>query len=298
MGAASPRHTLAFLAAAIALCGLWAAFGGAAVHGPTVLILTALVLVLGLPHGALDLWLARRAGLWSGSGGFVRFHAAYLALAASVVSAFLLVPTAALIGFLGLSVWHFSDDWRELAPAIRVPLASSIVLVPCLSHPSEAGAIFAAVTGSAVIPAVMPPLTVTVGAAFLALVLLVAARRNPASAIEAATVVLLGVVLPPLVFFAAYFVLLHGPRHMLRHRSLLGGRASRFGVLFYTAAALLIVLGLGLALGRAAPVSLADETLRTLFVGLAALSVPHAFLIEHERHVAPSGQPVRFARAA
>ena len=286
------HHSTAFLATAVLLALGWLAIGPSVSGQAAVLVLLGGALVLGLPHGALDLWIAGRQGMLQGARGWLGFHAGYLAIAGLVVAAFLLAPGFALLGFLLLSLWHFADDWAArggkggLPKPIAIGCASAIVLVPTAAHPGEVAAIFAAIMGEPV-----PDLG---GARYLAglttgwvvggsLVAAVAIDRR--AGLEAAAVALLAFVLPPLAFFAAYFTLLHGPRHLIRHGALTGGRHGRITLAAYAALAFALVAGLGVWLARAEPQALGAEAIRAAFVGLAALTVPHALLLERDKRL-------------
>ena len=282
--------------AAVAVAVRWA--GGWDVNtGATLPVLAAVALIAGLPHGALDPWISHRAGLWRGVSGFVRWHAIYVAIAAAVVVAFLVAPSLALFGFLALSVYHFSGDWngeeagfRALPRGLRLVAATTVVIVPSVAHPEAVATIFAAIMRSAP-PAgpidlpygIMLPtlwlLAGTIGAAWWI------DRR---AGLEIAVVVALAVALPPLAFFLAYFAGLHSPRHMLRERDAVPGGRAMLGVLFYTLLALGLCAGVTVwAFGGEleALASGADgEVLRAVFIGLAALTLPHVLLVERASH--------------
>ena len=289
MPRAARLHTPVFLGLAALVAAGWLLAGQGAGSGPAVFVLGALVLVLGLPHGALDLWIAARqrrfgeAGRFT-RGGLVRFHAEYLSLAAAVIAAFAALPTLALVGFLLLSLWHFADDWRGLPTPVRLGCASIVVLVPTLFHPGEVAAIFAAVTGreAGAVPALpyvfwMVSGWIVVGSAVLA------GLTHWRAGAEAAALAALAALLPPLVFFATYFTLLHGPRHLMRHAPLVAGRRARLVLAGYTVAALGIVAGFGAWLASGDDLGVTDDVLRAVFAGLAALTVPHALLMEADK---------------
>jgi Brp/Blh family beta-carotene 15,15'-monooxygenase len=297
---AARLHSNGFLILAALLGMGWALLGGGGLGQASVLALAAASLVLGLPHGALDLWVAARSGRFGQGGrftrrGFVRFHVAYLALAGLVVASFVLLPALSLACFLVLSCWHFADDWRRLPPGIRFGCGGLIVLAPTLFHPREVASIFEAITGIVVeVPVILPYPFLLVSLWLIAGAVVGAAAMDRRAGLEVAAVVLLAFVLPPLVFFAAYFALLHGPRHMLRHGGLIGGRRARLVLTAYTGAALALVVALG-TLVASQEASLTDDALRALFVGLAALTVPHALLMEHDKRLGGVGKvlPVR-----
>ena len=283
------RHSDLFLAAAAIIAAASLLGAGA----PPLPLLLAAVLLLGLPHGALDLWIAGRAG--AGARGWLRFHLGYLGIAGVVVSTFLLVPVAATAAFLAFSVWHFADDWRGspacLAQPHRIALASAVVLAPLAFHPSETLALLAEVAARE--PPAWPGTALRAIALAVPLVAVLAALRSHRRAgAEGLAVIALACTLPPLGFFASYFVLLHGPRHVLRHApSLPAGAGPRAAL--YAGVAIALVLVLGSALGAGAATE--GLAVRSIFVGLAALSVPHALLVEVAR--GHDAAPARLAEA-
>jgi len=116
-----------------------------------------------------------------------------------------------------------------------------------------------------------------VGAAF-------ALRRRPTDALEILLAATLALVAPPLVFFVLYFCALHSARH-LRHgfaEERGGGRLALLITVVYTVVPILAV-GILTAVfaGDFAPGgSLAsDWIIRLVFIGLAALTVPHMMVI-------------------
>ncbi len=247
-----------------------------------VLLLIGAVLLFGLPHGAMDLMISKDAGLWSDRGGFVRFHLVYLGLAASTVAAFIALPALALGAFLLISLWHFAEDWPCLPRPLRLGAASVIILGPTISHPQEVARIFETVSGLSVsLPGALPGLPVAAAFVVIGGSLLLALRYDRRAGLEIAAVAALSVLLPPLLFFAAYFTLLHSPRHLLRHRELVDGPGGRVVVGIYTALAMGVVIALAFFLPGEIVTSWNGAGIRALFVGLAALTLPHMLLLEY-----------------
>ena len=289
MKAIARHHTPVFLGLAALVALGWLAVGASASSAPVIAGLGALVLILGLPHGALDLWVASRQARWGADGRFrpggaLRFHAEYLALAGAVLAAFAFAPTLALIGFLFLSVWHFADDWRGPPMPVRLGCASIVVIVPTLFHGAEVAAIFAAVTGREALPIgpVAYPFWL-VSAWIITGSVGLAAMTDRRAGAEAGALAVLAAVLPPLVFFATYFTLLHGPRHLMRHGALVAGPGARWVVAGYTLAALVLVGVAGVMLASRTDLTMSGDLLRAIFAGLAALTVPHAVLMEADK---------------
>ena len=250
--------------------------------GAERLAVLALVIGLGVPHGALDGEVARpllrpRWGRW----WFGAFAVPYLATAGAVLLAWRLAPEATLAGFLATSVWHFGSEdapgraWEALVRG-GLPIAA-----PTLLQPHATAEVLGVVAG---VPLDGPPAWLLAAAwtwavAVLAWVALGRPRR--AVLLEGAALLLAFAVLAPLTAFALYFVALHAPRHM---RELASDRARAPRVSGMGSAALrsLPVLGLTLCLGALLwPLydgKPPDRLLALTLQGLAALTLPHMAL--------------------
>jgi Brp/Blh family beta-carotene 15,15'-monooxygenase len=108
-------------------------------------------------------------------------------------------------------------------------------------------------------------------------------RRDRLTALEFAAVGILAFVAPPLLAFTLFFCGMHGARHILRSFSYSGRDSWRLVSL----AASLPMLGVGLASAGAWHVlkdtPLDARVVQIVFVGLAALTVPHMALVERVR---------------
>ncbi len=250
------------------------------------LVALAAVIVLGVPHGALDgavaapLLRPRYGQMWFGV-----FAVPYLGLAALILLAWQLAPLTTLAGFLALSVLHFGEEdagpGRPFEALVRggVPIA-----LPALLRPEETAGIFAVV---ARVP--MPQLPgwwVATAWLWLALAALWLATDPPRRTVLAEIALLAAAfwLLPPLTAFTLYFVGLHGPRHI---RALVRDptKAPSVNTTGKAVLAALPVFFLTLLLGAAlwplyAPGSPdAPSTLLTLTLQmLSALTVPHILL--------------------
>jgi Brp/Blh family beta-carotene 15,15'-monooxygenase len=108
-------------------------------------------------------------------------------------------------------------------------------------------------------------------------------RRDHLTAFEFAAVGLLAFVAPPLLAFTLFFCGMHGARHILRAFRYSGRDSWRF--LGWVALLPMFGVGLGSAVGwyclQDAPLD--ARLVRIVFVGLAALTVPHMVLVERVR---------------
>ena len=289
--AASPE-TWVFLALGGFMVALWPGAGAPA--APALLVVLALaVAVTGLPHGALDPWLARQSGLWRTRRGLVAFHLAYVALAALVLVAWRWLPGPSLALFLAISAWHFAGDWRGHLPgAARAVAGGALLALPAWRWPGEVQAIFVMLSGAdgaavAEALATMAPWL----AAGMAIVAAFALRRSLTTAIELAAITALALLLPPLLFFIVYFCALHSLRH-LRHAALgadAGARRRMAGVAVgYTLLALVLAAVAWPWLARAGDARPVPGTplAQLVFIGLAALTLPHMLVVMHAERAA------------
>lgn len=246
------------------------------------------VIVLGIPHGALDgavaapLLRPRFGRAWFGV-----FAIPYLGLSALVLLAWQILPFATLAGFLAMSVLHFGEEdagpGRPIEALVRGGLP---VALPALLRPEETAQIFSVVTRMP-----MPQLpTWWSAAAWLWLALTMAwllARRAPPVVLgELIVLAATFLILPPLTAFTLYFVGLHAPRHMqalVRDPIRAPGvdtmeRAVRASLPIF---ALTLLLGAGLWPLYASGSSDASANLLTVTLQmLSALTVPH-LLLDH-----------------
>jgi Brp/Blh family beta-carotene 15,15'-monooxygenase len=251
-----------------------------------VVVLAIAVALTGLPHGALDPWVAWRAGLWRTPFGFAAFHVAYVALAAGVLALWQLAPGASLALFLAISAWHFGGDWqKELNVWARAVSGLALLALPAWAAPEEVSGIFALLSGeqgrvlAGWLGLAAPWLALAAAASAL-----LALPRSPAAAIELGAVGALALLLPPLVFFLVYFCALHSPRHLRiaaqsadpGQRRRMMGIAAAYTALTLGAAALLWPW---LAGGAASTATLESHLIRIVFIGLAALTWPHMIVV-------------------
>ncbi|KQV25942.1 Brp/Blh family beta-carotene 15,15'-dioxygenase [Yonghaparkia sp. Root332] len=241
-----------------------------------------LAALLGIPHGALDPLVARRLGLWRGPVGFGVFNLVYTAAAVAVIGLWLVAPLPSLVLFLVVSAVHFGGDWmRERSPWLRSLAGAALLSLPAFRDEDAVAGLYATLAGegarsvAAAQAAIgLPLLVLLLGLAVLA------ARRAPHEAVELGLVALLALTTPPLVFFIVYFCTLHSARHLregfveerAQPRRLTALVVVAYTVIPLAAAALFLTATAGTA-------SLDDQLLRVVFIGLAALTVPHMALI-------------------
>lgn len=276
------------VAATVALLG----FSGARL--PSVIevaLLAGAVLLLGVPHGAMDVLHARYAHGLDRPARWFAFLALYALVALAVVAAWFYAPTFSLIALLVISAGHFSGDLGPGSPlALRCVHGAAPVCLPALLHREELGVLFSALAPASAAATLAAGLAAFAGPLLIASVgcVLACARRHRVAALEVAATAAISSAAPPLTGFVVYFCLMHSWRHVDRTRRL------------YSTTARTMLWAAGLptlataAAGAAAwflidPASVESGLLQVVFVGLAALTVPHMILIERVRWAGWSG---------
>ena len=247
----------------------------------SLLLAVALIALVGLPHGALDPVVAHRHGLITNIPSGIRFTLAYLLLAAAVVAVWIRFPLFALGAFLLISAVHFGRDWQPKTGFGGLGYGATILGLPGLAHPTEVTRIFSLLLFDAA-PAAALALLQGLGIAGLLLLCLDYGRLNRGMLAELLLLVAAAALLPPLWYFVLYFCALHSPRHLRDEFRRLSGPQRRYAaltLLVTTLAALLIAAASGVHLQQFYE-SLDTMLYPLVFIGLAALTVPHMCLLE------------------
>jgi Brp/Blh family beta-carotene 15,15'-monooxygenase len=114
-------------------------------------------------------------------------------------------------------------------------------------------------------------------------------RQRWSDALELLSIASGALLLQPLVFFSCYFALLHSPRHLLDTAQGLGMTSLKRIYLATLPVLLATLLLAGLAYWLLPHIGMAARVVRIVFIGLAALTVPHMLLdviaeAERKRH--------------
>lgn len=251
-----------------------------------LIVLSPIILLMGVPHGALDTVFARQFVGIRSIAGWGLFALAYVAAAAAVVGLWWVAPGFFLAAFLLISVFHFSGDPQGKTPALfRMLYGGAIVFCPLALHAAEVAEVFAYLAGVPAAQAMVAalqwaawPWVVAIGVAAIA-----GARREPVRSIELVSVAALLTVAPPLIGFTLFFCGMHSARHVLRTRDYSNEGTLR--ALLRTAAwpMAMTVTGVAFAWWLSGGSPLDMRLAQLLFVGLAALTVPHMIVVERIR---------------
>ena len=256
-------------------------------------ILTSLaaIIVLGVPHGALDGEVARTMlRPRFGKAWFPIFAAPYLSLVAFVLLAWHQAPLPTLALFLAASVWHFgSEDVADATLIGKLVSGGLPIAVPLLVQPDATDRLFSTIAG---VPLAGSSVWLSMGASIWAALAViwtghVLANRRWKLLLQPMLAIAAFVVLPPLTAFAIYFVCVHAPAHTA---ALIANPWRAFRVHDRRSAWILAIpltlftLLIGAALW---PLYEGDGPARLLALtiqGLAALTLPHMILDEWLSH--------------
>ena len=244
-----------------------------------IALLVIVVALFGLPHGALDVVISQRLGLFSTTRRLLGFHVFYLALVALVLVIWSFAPAWCLAGFLLISSWHFGGDWSGVTDRAGCWLLGIMVLsLPAAFNTEQVVVLYSTITGVSLhslvaVQAMLAPIAL-VGAAAVSSAAL---GRNPHLVAEIVMIFALAWTLPPLMYFTVYFCGLHSMRHLLGTGFLPNSRT-----VFIASAYTLVAIGIGVALASSQwDVNEAlGIPIKATFQLLAALTVPHMILID------------------
>jgi beta-carotene 15,15'-dioxygenase len=242
------------------------------------------IVIAGIPHGTLDVEIASKHFGHSTLSGKTAIIAAYLGVSVLMLLLWILLPEAAWVSFLVISIIHFGKDWRDgVDPFLAMMVGWALVSLPALSHPSGVGAIFEMLTGNSngmIIAQLLACASVPAVLGSLVFAYWAYTQKDFKSAIEVVSCMIASIFLMPLVAFAIFFCGLHSPRHMaeaMRDTSSIS--PIKRAVVIAAVFALSIGMGVLFFLGQG-NVAVDTGLIRTAFVLISTLTVPH-FLLEH-----------------
>lgn len=250
-----------------------------------LLFASLFIVLLGVPHGALDPIFVQALPQINSPASWAVFVALYLLLAALVVALWWFAPTIFLVVFLVVSVLHFSGDLVAGAGfLVRLFYAGAVIVLPAALHAAELERLFALLTNLTAAAMVVTALQLMAWPWLAALVLLTvrSARHDRWLALEVLAVSVLTLTASPLLGFTVFFCCMHSPRHILRTQLYARMTLQRLAlVAALPMFAVLLMAGGGWYWLPDSPID--ERLLQFLFVALAALTVPHMVLVERVR---------------
>lgn len=265
---------------------------GLSTQSPVVFwISIAVILTIGVPHGGLDhltgrdLLSSRFGSLWK-----FLFFGGYLAVAFIVAGGWLTFPLLTAIGFFLISAWHFGLEEERAACSNllwnhvqAVAMGGAVIWFPVLFQTDRMTEILQAVVPAGLVStAWIIDLTKVIAWGLLPMIILSMMQdglsRQWLRFVRNASFFLLFCVSDPLLSFVVYFCGWHSPRS-------LSGLASTYqkSIARVMLAAAPLTLGaifsslIGMLFWSNGQ-TLSDASVRTLFISLSAVAVPHLLL--------------------
>jgi len=281
----------------IGITALSLVVAAASIFGPPVesvwilISLVAAVAIIGVPHGGLDHLTGRKLleNRFLLPWQFV-FFPAYLMTAAVVAGGWFWLPLVTAVGFFLVSAWHFGmEDERPIFQSSLLDHVSAlavggmIIWVPVLAQTVRITEILETIVPSDLfsIPRVMLA-TQLIAYLLLPMATFVIIRdvilHNWQRFLRNSSFTVLFLFADPLVSFGIYFCGWHSVRGLCR----LAKTHRKTALQLAAATAPLTVGAIGLAMVAmwlsSSGTNISDATVQTLFVGLAAIAVPHLLL--------------------
>ena len=247
------------------------------------------VVFIGLPHGAMDGALAVHFGWMKRPSSALAFLVAYVGLAAVVVWLWSVSPVLSFVAFLAISVYHFGRGDSSSTQSGRdtvESLARGGLVIGGISHfhPAEADAVFKALVGPTTsgVWLFLDAVLVITALCLVESMLFKQRRERLQFLTEMGFLSVVFLTLPPLAGFAVYFCLVHSVRHFSAMGGVLRATVSTLRITQTTLVFSLLTWAVGLLVfaQRTASVGLEPALLQVVFIGLAALTVPHMLLID------------------
>ena len=248
------------------------------------------IVMIGLPHGALDGAVAMHIGLVKKLSNLIKFMLAYISLAVFVVIVWMFFPTFSLIAFLGISLLHFgygdAKNGEGITKFAEAVAHGGLVIVGISQfHRGEVDEIFYYLIKQDTSTIWLTMNIASIGVIAAIATCLLQTSKDVKWSSTTLELLLVGVVIaiaPPLLGFSIYFCLIHSARHFSRIYRMIKQNVANTtiktqAILFTVACWLAALVAFVLFADFSDP---GPTILRIIFIGLAALTVPHMILID------------------
>ena len=249
---------------------------------PTMLLgALSLVVILGVPHGSLDVLFARQTYQLIHISKWIKFLSLYMASCLLIITLWLLAPGLFFVAFLVLSAIHFSDDINLPGhQLLKLSYGFAIISLPALVNGEELKNLYGMIIDAELAQQIVL-ISKYVSLFLLPFVFLLfyINKVNFRSQLEIISISILFLLSTPILAFTVYFCLMHSARHLVRSRFFLGGfKRQQFIYALILPTIAVMVMGFGIWHFKLTP-SFERGLIQIIFVGLAALTVPHAWVL-------------------
>ena len=253
-------------------------------HLSSTMLLGALLLIviLGVPHGSLDILFARQTYQLVHVTKWLKFLFLYSVSCLLIIALWILFPSLFFVVFLILSAIHFSDDINLPGnQLLKLCYGFAIISLPGVIHGVELTKLYAMIIDEGISQKIVL-ISKYLGIFLLGLLaaLMMSKKINTRTKYEIAAISILFLTTTPILAFTLYFCLMHSARHLIRSHFFLthaGHKEFIFSLILPTLA--VIIMGAGIWYFKLTP-SVEKDLIQIIFVGLAALTVPHAWVLQ------------------
>ncbi len=266
-----------------------------------ILWLVVTVCLVGVPHGGLDHWAGRSLFFpCAGKLWLAQFMLCYLSVGFIVVLGWLVSPLVTILIFFVLSAWHFGIEEDVHAPPkswfdklSRFAIGGMVIWIPATAQPEAVQSIMSSLVPNELRNQAIIACDITTISAWLFVPVVAVSwvnylNKEPLIALRLAAFAILFATASPLISFIAYFCGWHSIRGLRQLRAMHSGTAVEFvkSILPLSLGAIALAIPIYWLSGQY--VSLSQNLLRTTFVALSAIAIPHLML-----HVAANASRVR-----
>lgn len=245
-------------------------------------VLMVLIVLFGVPHGSLDVLFASQAYGLTNYSRWLKFFMAYIATASAIIFLWLQIPNAFFIGFLILSIIHFSEDLNiPNMNLIKFTYGASIIVMPSLFFAAEVIHLYEMIVDINVAKNLVSVSQLLIYPITLLLIIqLLSKEISLRTKLEIVAVISVMITLHPVFAFTLYFCLMHSARHIIRSHFFLNEYTTTdFLKALIVPTASVIIAG-SIIWFFTFTQSIETDLIRIIFIGLAALTVPHAWVLK------------------
>ena len=209
----------------------------------------SLVVILGVPHGSLDVLFARQTYQLAHMTKWIKFLSLYMASCLLIIALWIFAPGLFFVVFLVLSAIHFSDDINLSGhQLLKLSYGFAIISLPSLMNGEELANLYGMIVDEEL--ALQIVLVSKYVGLFLLPVLLILFYINKVnfrSQLEITSISILFLLATPILAFTVYFCLMHSARHLVRSRFFLDGFQRQqfiYALILPTIAVIIMVFGI------------------------------------------------------
>ena len=246
-------------------------------------MLATLFLLVGLPHGGLDIYLLRQFGLSKSYWSALFFILGYILLAIIAFGLWVMSPILGLVVFMIIACYHFSTDWGVHKNYVSGLMLSSLLLAtPAMLNFHNVIIIFhklyLSLPEAHLVASIMKGVFYFDTIFFVISIILLRSIETK-YLLEMLILLCFGFLFGLYAYFIVYFCLLHSSHHFYKTSLKLNKNIYKTWLL--SVPFVMPILLLALFMFYVTPlVTMSDYAIRWLFIGLFSLTVPHMLLID------------------